>query len=87
MATGFLEAIDELQNAIFKFEASILETKVIAMLDLLSKHSLVLENEVSVQRVLQELLKAYQTKDYLLLADVLEFKLKPLLAEKRRENV
>lgn len=83
MGVCYEKAIDDLQSILFQVETGMLEKKVIVFLDSISQHPIVLKNDDTIKKTLGTVLKAYQEKDYLLLADVLEFVLKPLLAETR----
>lgn len=83
MGVCYEKAIDDLQSVLFQVETSMLEKTVIVFLDTISQHPIVLKNDDTIKSALETILKAYQEKDYLLLADVLEFLLKPLLAETR----
>ena len=74
-----IEEIELLQEAIFECNFGRLDSKILLLLDHLQQHPKVKENGMMIQSCLKELLGAYQNKDYLLLADILEFTLKPLV--------
>ena len=86
MTEKYLKAIDEVQHIILQCEMGKLDAAIVDMLDVLTKHPLVLENEEKVHLCLQQLLTAYQSKDFLLVADTLEDDLKSLIAVKGRET-
>lgn len=82
MNSEYNEMIEELQEVIFQHKIEIVDAKVLLFLDALHRHPIVKENGIPIRKALTQMLEAYQSKDYLLLADILEFALKGLLAEK-----
>lgn len=82
MNNEYCDMLEELQTLIVQCKTEKMHAKLLVFLDAFMTHPLVRENALPIQDALQELLKAYQNKDYMLVADLLEFVLKPILAEK-----
>lgn len=72
---------EELQDLIFSHQPAKFEKNLIVFIDLLSGQTSVHTDNPGFSAVLQALLSAYQQKDYLLFADLLEYKLQPLLQD------
>ncbi|MDU4959247.1 MAG: hypothetical protein E6X17_01085 [Sporomusaceae bacterium] len=73
--------IAESQLAIFSYRLDLFTERFLELIDLLTAgmQSLTVEEQENLNSVLQVLLTAYEGKDYLLVADLLEFELKPLI--------
>ena len=79
----FNELINQIETNIFTHDVDLVAVQINdLMMDIMEKE-IVSQNDVSkiqgFNRILQSSLQAVQNKDYLLLADILEFRLKPFL--------
>ena len=79
-----LSQIDYLQLLIFDNKASEFHAKLVEFIDGLEKQSLS-ANEI--MKNLQSLLEAYEQGDYLLFADLLEYKVKELFEKQDGEEI
>lgn len=73
--------VNEIQKAIFSYQIAEVSGKIFMFIERMSTWTilLALEEQIIVNQILGAVLKSYENKDYLLLADLLEFELKPLL--------
>lgn len=78
-----IEQIDMIQKDIFDFRVQLLPEQVSNLMSAIIEQGLIPLQEASkiqyFNQILQGCLQAMQNRDYLLLADLLEFKLKKLL--------
>lgn len=76
-----LTSIEEIQNAIFAYEIERFTNQFVKLTDLLiaGMQGLSAQDQAVLNPVLNAILASYEHKDYLLLADLLEYELKPLL--------
>ena len=76
-----LTSIEEIQNAIFAYEIERFTNQFVELTDLLiaGMQGLSAQDQTVLNPVLNAILTSYEQKDYLLLADLLEYELKPLL--------
>nr|WP_092074314.1 hypothetical protein [Dendrosporobacter quercicolus]NSL49218.1 hypothetical protein [Dendrosporobacter quercicolus DSM 1736]SDM88166.1 hypothetical protein SAMN04488502_10894 [Dendrosporobacter quercicolus] len=76
-----LTNIEELQNAIFAYEQEQFTNQFVKLTDLLiaGMQGLSIQDQAILNPVLNAVLTSYEQRDYLLLADLLEYELKPLL--------
>ncbi|MBP2636927.1 MAG: hypothetical protein H6Q72_2834 [Firmicutes bacterium] len=77
---------EELQHLIFSYQPAKFEKKLVEFIDLLGTKSCLQAKEPVFSKTLQALLTALQQKDYLLFADLLEYKLQPLLSDVKEEG-
>ncbi len=79
----FNNLINQIETNIFTHDVDLVAVQINdLMMDIMEKE-IVSQNDVSIiqgfNRILQGSMQAVQNKDYLLLADILEFRLKPFL--------
>lgn len=77
-----LELIDNMQKDVFSYHLVGLAGKMLKLSEGLALESgnLTVPERTKLNTILHTLLESYSKKDYLLVADVLEYELKPLLA-------
>ena len=78
-----LQKIDNIEAAVFDYEtANVMNNIVSVFTELLETDAIEVKNPVALNQLnmlMGECLSAMQNKDYLLLADLLEYKLKPMI--------
>ncbi len=74
--------IDDMQNDIFTYCLGDFSSKMLSLIEVLTAGAKIQTgfNRKGLNEVLNKMLASYEKKDYLLLADLLEFELKPLLS-------
>lgn len=82
-----LSMIGDIQDNIFSYRVDTLPYKMLPLVEALmsGNGALVVNDLPRLQGVLKALLDSYEKKDYLLIADLLEFELKPLLTKSGQE--
>ncbi len=77
-----LTMIDDIQGSVFDYQLKRLSELIIQLVEKLMvlASSLPTDKQVAMNKVLTAILNSYENKDYLLMADLLEYELKPLLA-------
>ena len=77
------DMLDNLQSSIFKYEVSDVPNSVVSIFTTILQSNIIDPSDsarlVSLNQLMQQCLGAMRTSDYLLLADLLEFQLKPLV--------
>ena len=73
--------IEDIQHAVFDYQIKHLSELIIQLVEklMLQANQLTGEKQASLNQVLNAILASYEKKDYLLLADLLEYELKPIL--------
>lgn len=79
---GLLMLIEDIQNDVFDYRISSFRGHFLQLIELLSgaMQNLTLQDQEILNPVLQAVLSAYERRDYLLIADLLAYELKPLIA-------
>jgi hypothetical protein len=82
-----LTMIEDIQNNIFSYTLDPLSQQMLGLVETLTSGviGLAVQNQIQLNAVLNALLDSYGKKDYLLIADLLEFELKPLLPDLGQE--
>lgn len=80
--------IDKLQGDLFAYRIDQVASLMINLVESLTAWvmGLTADEQAALNQVLSALLTSYEKKDYLLVADLLEFELKPLLLELQSEH-
>ncbi len=83
MINEILENIDEIQDSVFNFSIAIAKEKILVLIDQISKLIIhvVNINLPDLNKILTKLMNGMENNDYLFIADVLEFELKPFLED------
>lgn len=78
---SLLMLIEDIQNDIFDYRIGAFDHHFLQLIDLLAgeMETLTPEDKAVLNPVLQAILDAYELKDYLLIADLLAYELKPLI--------
>ena len=77
----FISSIDQLQDYIFNYQLSTIRDSFIQFINELERvsHDIPNDRKVEYNQCLLYILQAFENKDYLLLADLVEYELKPLV--------
>lgn len=76
---SFLLDIDQIEEYIFKFDIGKVATGMVSIIDNLNQLFEGKPEDPEVERLLETLTNAIQNQDYLLMADLLEYRLKPMV--------
>jgi len=76
---SFVQDIDQIQEYIFQFNIGKVAASMVEVIDNLNVLLQGQQDNPEVKNILETLTNAMQNQDYLLMADLLEYRLKPLV--------